>query len=571
MAITSALEIEAKFAVDSSAELPDLTTLPEIGSVAREEHHELSAIYFDTPDLRLTRAKMTLRRRTGGNDSGWHIKTPTAAGRQELHAPLDDAADGNYIVPAELLAEIRSLVRNLPLKPIAQVDNKRTEITYADPDGNPVAEFCDDHVTAKSFLPAGKETRWREWEVELTGVAAEAAAQAAEAPAADAPAPANLLQLCSEALIAAGAFPSKSPSKLATALGDSVDNVPLPPSMRESTVEPGSAAAAVIAALQTNRDKIIEYDPKVRANEWDSVHQMRVATRELRSHMETFHGIVEGPQIAHIESELKSLAGLLGVARDAEVVEERWQSLLASEDSDVLDEATRDHIAHDMGREYRRAHRHVIGALNSDRYLGLLEELDQLLLDPPVVADTPAEDTTTEDTAAATPVPEDAQPEAEPAAHEQPAQDMETVMANHLGEAYAKLVKRHKKAVKNWSNDELPLHERENYFHDMRKAAKKLRYAAEAAGSATNLKTKALYKACKDMQSVLGDFQDSVTSRDKLLELAEAARRRGEDTFGYGLLYQRERMIGLEALADYHEAFKAIKSSFKPLRKKMDA
>lgn len=570
MAITSALEIEAKFAVDSSAELPDLTTLPEIGSVAREEHHELSAIYFDTPDLRLTRAKMTLRRRTGGNDSGWHIKTPTAAGRQELHAPLDDAADGNYIVPAELLAEIRSLVRNLPLKPIAQVDNKRTEITYADPEGNPVVEFCDDHVTAKSFLPAGKETRWREWEVELTGVAAEAAAQAAEAPAADAPAPANLLQLCSEALIAAGAFPSKSPSKLATALGDSVDNVPLPPSMRESTVEPGSAAAAVIAALQTNRDKIIEYDPKVRANEWDSVHQMRVATRELRSHMETFHGIVEGPQIAHIESELKSLAGLLGVARDAEVVEERWQSLLASEDSGVLDEATRDHLAHDMGREYRRAHRHVIGALNSDRYLGLLEELDQLLLDPPVVADTPAEDTTAEDTAA-TPAPEDAQPEAEPAAHEQPAHDMETVMANHLGEAYAKLVKRHKKAVKNWSNQELTLHERENYFHDMRKAAKKLRYAAEAAGSATNLKTKALYKACKDMQSVLGDFQDSVTSRDKLLELAEAARRRGEDTFGYGLLYQRERMIGLEALADYHEAFKAIKSSFKPLRKKMDA
>ena len=569
MAITSALEIEAKFAVDSSAELPDLTTLPEIGSVAREEHHELSAIYFDTPDLRLTRAKMTLRRRTGGNDSGWHIKTPAAAGRQELHAPLDDAADGNYAVPAELLAEIRSLVRTLPLKPIAQVDNKRTEITYADPDGNPVAEFCDDHVTAKSFLPAGKETRWREWEVELTGVAAEAA-QAAEAPAANAPAPANLLQLCSEALIAAGAFPSKSPSKLATALGDSVDNVPLPPSMRESSVEPGSAAAAVIAALQANRDKIIEYDPKVRANEWDSVHQMRVATRELRSHMETFHGIVEGPQIAHIESELKSLAGLLGVARDAEVVEERWQSLLASEDSDVLDEATRDHLAHDMGREYRRAHRHVVGALNSDRYLGLLEELDQLLLDPPVVADTPAEDTTAEDTAA-TPAPEDAQPEAEPAAHEQPAHDMETVMANHLGEAYAKLVKRHKKAVKNWSNQELTLHERENYFHDMRKAAKKLRYAAEAAGSATNLKTKALYKACKDMQSVLGDFQDSVTSRDKLLELAEAARRRGEDTFGYGLLYQRERMIGLEALADYHEAFKAIKSSFKPLRKKMDA
>ena len=142
-------------------------------------------------------------------------------------------------------------------------------------------------------------------------------------------------------------------------------------------------------------------------------------------------------------------------------------------------------------------------------------------------------------------------------------------MALHLNEAYDKLVKRHKKAVKNWDNSELSLHEREEYFHDMRKAAKKLRYAAEAAGSATNLKTKNLYKACKQMQSVLGDFQDSVTSRDKLIELAETARRRGEDTFGYGLLYQRERAIGLEALDAYAESFKAIKAAFKPLRKKL--
>ena len=142
-------------------------------------------------------------------------------------------------------------------------------------------------------------------------------------------------------------------------------------------------------------------------------------------------------------------------------------------------------------------------------------------------------------------------------------------MAQHLEKAYKKLVKRHKKAVENWDNQELSLHEREDYFHDMRKAAKKLRYAAEAAGSATNLKTKRLYKACKQMQSVLGDFQDSVTSRDKLLELAESARRRGENTFGYGLLYQRERTIGLKALDDYAESFKDIKAAFKPLRKKL--
>ena len=110
---------------------------------------------------------------------------------------------------------------------------------------------------------------------------------------------------------------------------------------------------------------------------------MRVATRELRSHLQTFHGIVVGPEIEKIEADLKELAGILGVARDAEVVEERWQKLLDSEDSDTLDESTREHIAQDMGTAYRRAHRRVIAALDSERYLELLESLDRLLADPP--------------------------------------------------------------------------------------------------------------------------------------------------------------------------------------------
>uniref|UniRef100_UPI0028AE8935 CHAD domain-containing protein n=1 Tax=Corynebacterium sp. TaxID=1720 RepID=UPI0028AE8935 len=356
-----------------------------------------------------------------------------------------------------------------------------------------------------------------------------------------------------------------------------------------------------------NRDKLVQYDPKVRADEWDSVHQMRVATRELRSHMETFHGIIGGPEITRIEDELKLLASILGVARDAEVVEERWQSLLAAEDSGTLDDATREHIANDMGREYSRAHRKVVAALDSDRYLELLDSLDNLLANPPV--ETPEAEfpeavpeaiPADVEPAEASLVPADAETEtaeveseevseevtesvSEPAplskkeekaaakqAAKVAAKEMEQVLAAHLAQAYEKLLKRHKKAVKNWDNEELTLHEREEYYHDMRKASKKLRYAAEAAGSATKLKTKGLYAACKDMQAVLGDFQDSVTSRDKLLHLAQAARRRGEDTFGYGLLYQRERAIGLEALEDYERSMKSIKQAFKPLKKQID-
>ena len=568
------LEIEAKFAVDETTPMPDLTHIDEVARVAETRHHSLSAIYYDTKDLRLTHAKITLRRRTGGNDDGWHIKIPGAQGRTEIRAELGEPVDGKYEVPDELLHQVRSVVRNQPLEPIAQVDNNRTELLLVDADEQPVAEFCDDHVTAFSFLPGGSQSTWREWEVELAG----------ELPGTKAGS--KLLRHATSLLISSGARVSSSPSKLKSALGDSINNVELPPALAASNVEPGSPAAAVVEALKANRDKLVEFDPRVRRDEWDSVHQMRVATRELRSHLQTFHGIVVGPEIERIESDLKELAAMLGVARDAEVVEERWQNLLASEDSDVLDEATREHIAHDMGRAYRRAHRRVIAALDSDQYLALLDALDAFLANPPVAgedasadadstsADSGAEDAATIDTASPEPAeaheaakdyePKHAKPDSEDEPH-----DLDTVMALHLKQAYDKLVKRHKKAVSNWDNTELTLHEREEYFHDMRKAAKKLRYAAEAAGSATTLKTKNLYTACKHMQSVLGDFQDSVTSRDKLLELAETARRRGEDTFGYGLLYQRERVIGLETLNAYSDSFKAIKSAFKPLRKKL--
>ncbi|MFS0319086.1 CHAD domain-containing protein [Corynebacterium striatum] len=564
MSTKTFLEVEAKFAVAESIQLPELTRLSGVDHIAETRKHALSAIYYDTEDLRLTHAKITLRRRTGGNDDGWHLKIPGAQGRTEIHAELGDPVDGRYEVPAELLREVRSVVRNHALEPIAQVDNNRTELVLADAQGKAVAEFCDDHVTAFSFLPGGGQQSWREWEVELAG---------------DLPGTKDGSRFIREAtslLIGAGARVSASPSKLKTALGDSIDSAPLPPALAHSNVEPDSAAAAVVTALKANRDKLVDYDPRVRRNEWDSVHQMRVATRELRSHIQTFHGIVVGPEIERIEAELKQLASILGVARDAEVVEERWLNLLASEDSNTLDDATREHISHDMGTAFRRAHRHVVAALDSDRYLALLDSLDQFLANPPVAEDSELEFSEADDAAVISSV-TPAEPTAEPAAEDSPKpakkdeepHDMDTVMALHLNEAYKKLVKRHEKAVKNWDNLELTLHERENYFHDMRKAAKKLRYAAEAAGSATNLKTKNLYKACKDMQSVLGDFQDSVTSRDKLLELANTARRRGEDTFGYGLLYQRERAIGLEALDNYAESFKAIKSAFKPLSKKL--
>jgi CHAD domain-containing protein len=44
----------------------------------------------------------------------------------------------------------------------------------------------------------------------------------------------------------------------------------------------------------------------------------------------------------------------------------------------------------------------------------------------------------------------------------------------------------------------------------------------------------------KVIQTLLGDHQDSVVSREHLSDQSETAHTAGEDTFTYGLLYRQE-------------------------------
>ncbi|MCT1449739.1 CYTH and CHAD domain-containing protein [Corynebacterium sp. p3-SID1194] len=536
------IEVEAKFAVDDSIAVPDLTALSAVESAGETVNHSLSAIYYDTADLRLTRAKVTLRRRTGGKDDGWHIKLPGASGRTELHAELTDPSTP----PDELLAAVRAIIRGEPLAPIAQVDNDRAETPLFDAAGDQIAEFCDDHVTAWSLLPGGQQTSWREWEVELSGELAETVDGNA------------LLHEATSLLINRGARKSASSSKLATALGDSAAAAPVPPYMSAGGLDEDSPAKAVVDSLRVQRDRLVEWDPKVRNDEWDSVHQMRVATRELRSLLETFEGILAGDQTKHVESELKQLAALLGSARDAEVVEERFIGLLDSDTTGMIDDPAAEHVRGDMRREYERAHRRILRTLDSQRYLTLLDDIDAILADPPLATDTSAEEDSGEAATA-----EAATAESAPAE----ARTSEEILYEHLERGYKKLAKRHKLALEHYPDMSLPLHDREEYVHDVRKAAKKLRYSANAAKD-SGLKASKLSKACKELQEILGDYQDAVTSRDRIEKLAASARKRGEDTFSYGMLYQREMSRGDKALKDYPKAFKEVKKAFKKVEPK---
>jgi inorganic triphosphatase YgiF len=233
------LETETKYDVDPGFVMPDLSaaSLEAAGAasgstvVRGPELYRLSATYFDTEDLRLAAHGITLRRRTGGSDAGWHLKLPVRPGtRQELQEPLGDTGDsqdgtgGNLEdgtagdprnVPPRLAAAVAEITAGEPLAPIAILRTERTVYQVASGAGEVVAEIADDLVTAQRTRPpesaaqggpAGPAVNgsrsalitWREIEVETS------------AP--------DLLDAAGKLLREAGARPSESGSKLSRLL-----------------------------------------------------------------------------------------------------------------------------------------------------------------------------------------------------------------------------------------------------------------------------------------------------------------------------------------------------------------
>src|SRR3954463_14778974 len=140
-------EVEKKYVADDGFELPPLTELMA-GAKGRRDggvapvvegqpvRQRLEATYFDTADLRLASAGLALRRRTGGDDAGWHLKIPAgSATRSEGPLPRGRAPPGRTprAVPAQLQAMVWAQTFGAPLQPVARITTERTVHRLADP------------------------------------------------------------------------------------------------------------------------------------------------------------------------------------------------------------------------------------------------------------------------------------------------------------------------------------------------------------------------------------------------------------------------------------------------------
>jgi len=145
MKTTTHSETERKYEIGPDTRLPVLDGLPGVVGTTGPETEDLDAVYFDTEDLRLARAGVTLRRRSGGPDAGWHLKVPVGRDtRDETRVPLGEADERP---PAELTGLVTGHTRGADLVPVARISTRRDRRRLLGADG-PLAEVTDDLVRA---------------------------------------------------------------------------------------------------------------------------------------------------------------------------------------------------------------------------------------------------------------------------------------------------------------------------------------------------------------------------------------------------------------------------------------
>ncbi len=488
----------------------DLSGMAEGLQVVPKPDLRLHATYYDTPDVRMARSGVTLRHRSG---EGWTLKLPSSGqtaevlSRQELTVAGDEAG-----VPTELARLLVSWVRTSVLEPVARLRTQRRGLELVDADGRVAAEIVDDEVS----VVHGRRValRFREVEVELGPVA-----------------PPGLLDAVVGRLRAAGAGAPDPQPKVVRALGPRAHE---PPELEGVEADgDGSAGAVIRAGLAASVRQVLAHDLGVRLGEdAEDVHQARVATRRLRSHLRTYSPLLDQGWAKELGAELKWVAGALGEVRDADVLLENLQV-----DLDGLapsDAGSGGWVVGRLRAERAAARGRLLAVLDDRRYAVLLDRLVDAV-GPSHLDEVPA-----------TPAGGPAQVVAP--GHRWLLPEADASAAEVLPTLVHTPWKRLRRAVKaiggDGSDDEL---------HQVRIRAKRCRYAAEVAAPVVGKPAEKLARAVADLQQVLGDHHDAVVAeawlRSAVPELSPA------QAVVAGQLIARQRAVAAAARRRWPEVW----------------
>jgi CHAD domain-containing protein len=457
-------EREVTFDVDESWSMPELTGILSAGSQVESTTAELEATYYDTETAILRRLGVTLRRRRGGSDAGWHLKVPSGGARTEFRSQARSDT-----IPVALSRRLAGLLAGRTLHPVATINTTRRVTRLIDEAGQLLLEVADDTVVGTSADDQESEKRWREVEAEL-GPAGEEAD----------------LEAVSELFEQSGARPVAGRLKLDRLLGSLPD-----------TPESGEAAELVASYVREQCTAILLGDVGLRDKpEPEAVHKTRVGVRRLRSTLRNF-GEVLDPALAEpatkpdgadgqddgafaaFDNDLRWFAGLFGPIRDDDILSRRLNRELDELPPSQIVGPVRLEISRTLAAERAAAVDQWREATDDARYERVMATLCAW------VSRTPVGDAS--------------------------ALDSGKVLKKARRKAKRRL------AQANGDPDEL---------HRARKAAKRARYTADLLTPAVPGAKKAA-KQAKKIQTKLGDHQDLAVAANFLRRMADQKGRDG--------------------------------------------
>jgi CHAD domain-containing protein len=495
------LEEERKYLVDDGFTMPDLSAA---GRVTAKEPVSLKATYYDTAERLLARHGISLRyRKNDAPGKAWTLKLPSS--RVGIRHEHSRPAAGARVIPPDLLDLVTAYRRGRKLAPAAVLRTVRTVYDVADRDGTVLAEVADDVV---SVLDGRRvELRFREIEVERV---------AGNPP---------LLDRIEALLLGAGASKGEFVPKHVRALG------PLEPPVLvvAGPLRPRASAGEVVtAAIRRDVTRIFRHDPFARLRETmpngdTPVHQMRVGTRRLRSDLQTFQALLDPAWTAALRAELSWLADALGGARDVEVLRARLHRTAAADPLTPPDADALERIDAALAVRHEAALAVLDEALHAPRYVALLDALVEAAHAPRL--------STLADSAA------------------------ETVLPGIVRKPWRRLVFGGGAAPgAGGLTPDLP----DDEWHEVRKRAKRARYAADAVKAVVGADAVLLAKAIARAQGVLGEHQDAAIAADAWLDVAATHPRNHVLAVTAGRLFERERAAVTRARAAFPAVWESV-------------
>ncbi|WP_432522646.1 CYTH and CHAD domain-containing protein [Kineococcus sp. SYSU DK006] len=360
LALTRTYLAPSSDAAPGGGELPGVADVGAVSEVRTEETH------YDTADLALAAAGVSVRRQTGGAPRGWVLEVPGRGPRtHEVRHALGRAV---RTAPAALQRLTWAAARGRSLGPVLSLTTTAQARDLLDPDGHVVARLTTREVQARPLTPEDSLAQtWSEWQAEVVDGRR------------------DLLDAVTDAWEALGAEESDRSAQLRTVLDGPDDDEGL-----DALSADDSAGALVLGRLAQDVGWMLSQDPLARIDAPGAVRSLGAAARRLRNVLTTCAPVFAAGGADALVAELAWIEGVTATARTLDAVGEQLLEDLDEEaaghvagsgtgDPAVVAELVRTALA----ERSAAAHADVLAALDSQRYRDLVAALEAFVAGPP--------------------------------------------------------------------------------------------------------------------------------------------------------------------------------------------